>query len=85
MQKLWLEIGRFAIALSANQHSISEKVKYSTLSFFWGLQNNFSTPAELGLLMQEKSNTVDPYIAGSKGLPLRKETGVSGDMGARYG
>ena len=35
MQKLWLEIGRFAIALSANQHSISEidKIQYFVPAF----------------------------------------------------
>ena len=35
LQKLWLEIGRFAIALSANQNSISEitKIQYFVPAF----------------------------------------------------
>ena len=37
LQKLWLEIGRFAIALSANQHSGSEKVKYNIVFFCFGI------------------------------------------------
>ena len=64
LQKLWLEIGRFAIALSANQHSISEitKIQYFVPAF--GISGMTSTHCTGSTCAADKEHIVICRVYG---------------------